>query len=69
MTNGYVIEIADLDAGLVVRDGKSFAFLATTARFRPLDGQRFATPAAAERAAWTLYHRRGASAERRVGAR
>lgn len=65
MRNGYLIEIADLDAGLLVRDGDGYAFVAVSPRFHSLDGTRFASALAAERAAWTLYRSR---ANRRLAA-
>lgn len=60
MRNGYLIEIADIDAGLLVRDGDAYAFVAVSPRFRSLDGTRFASALSAERAAWNLYRRRPA---------
>lgn len=65
MRNGYLIEIADLDAGLLVRDGDAYAFVAVSPRFNALDGTRFASALSAERAAWKLYRSR---ANRRLAA-
>ncbi|MCU4181451.1 hypothetical protein [Bosea sp. BH3] len=52
----YVIEIGETQAGLVSRRGEEryFTFIAASARFSALDGQRFATPVAAESAARLL---------------
>ncbi len=52
----YVIEIGETQAGLVNRhpDERHFTFIAASAAFDSLDGQRFATPVAAERAARAL---------------
>lgn len=52
----YVIEVGETQAGLVNRpaDERFFTFIAASAAFNALDGQRFATPDAAERAARLL---------------
>lgn len=52
----YVIEVSGLQAGLVARDEdeRFFTFISAQAAFNQLDGQRFATPVAAERAARQL---------------
>ncbi|WP_353186533.1 hypothetical protein [Bosea sp. (in: a-proteobacteria)] len=52
----YVIEVGETQAGLVNRrpDERFFTFIAASAAFRALDGQRFATPGAAEQAARLL---------------
>ena len=52
----YVIEIGETQAGLVNRRGdeRFFTFIAASAAFDALEGQRFATPSAAERAARQL---------------
>lgn len=52
----YVIEVSGLQAGLVARDEdeRFFTFISAQAAFNRLDGQRFATPVAAERAARQL---------------
>lgn len=57
MSNGYLIEVAGHDAGLAVRDGDAYAFLAVSPRFRALEGARFPSALAAERAAWRLYRK------------
>lgn len=55
--NYYIIEIRSrsagikVQAGLVVRDGRGFRFFAATHAFDHFDGQLFANPKAAERAA------------------
>jgi len=52
----YVIEIGETQAGLVSRRGdeRHFTFIAAAAAFNAIDGQRFATPVAAESAARLL---------------
>ncbi|QEL24320.1 hypothetical protein FQV39_18330 [Bosea sp. F3-2] len=52
----YVIEIGEAQIGLVSRrpDERDFTFIAASSAFRSLDGQRFATPGAAESAARRL---------------
>jgi hypothetical protein len=58
----YVIEIGETQAGLVSRRGEErlFTFISAASAFDALEGHRFATPVAAERAARLL-----ASARRR----
>jgi hypothetical protein len=57
MFDNYIIEIqpaaagTTISAGVVVRDGQGFRFFAATHAFARLEGQLFATPRAAERAA------------------
>jgi len=57
MSENYVIEIQPLapgrtvQAGIVVRDGRSYQFFAAAADFYALEAQRFKTPKAAEQAA------------------
>lgn len=62
----YVIELGETQIGLVSRrpDEAYFTFIAASAAFHALDGQRFATPGAAERAA-----REHASPRRRAARR
>ena len=52
----YVIEIGEAQIGLVSRraDERDFTFIAAASAFRALDGQRFASPGAAESAARRL---------------
>ncbi len=52
----YVIEIGETQAGLINRRGdeRFFTFIAANAAFDALEGHRFATPIAAERAARQL---------------
>lgn len=52
----YVIELGETQIGLVSRraDERDFTFVSASAAFRALDGQRFATPGAAEVAARRL---------------
>jgi len=60
----YVIEIDETQAGLVSRRGdeRVFTFISASSAFDALEGHRFATPGAAERAARQL-----ASPRRRAG--
>lgn len=55
----YVIEIDDAQVGLISRrpQERAFTFIAADAAVHALDGQRFATPLAAERAARDLTKR------------
>ncbi|MET3889631.1 hypothetical protein ABIE41_000707 [Bosea sp. OAE506] len=52
----YVIEIGETQAGLVSRRGEErfFTFISAASAFDALEGHRFATPGAAERAARQL---------------
>jgi len=52
----YVIEVGETQAGLVARsaDERFFTFISASSAFDRLEGQRFATPGAAERAARQL---------------
>jgi hypothetical protein len=52
----YVIEVGDTQAGLVARaaDERFFTFISASSTFDRLEGQRFATPVAAEQAARQL---------------
>jgi hypothetical protein len=52
----YVIELGEAQIGLVSRraDERDFTFVSASTAFRALDGQRFATPGAAETAARRL---------------
>ena len=50
MFDSYVIEIDDVEAGLLIRDGESYAFHAVAPRFRAFEGARFSDPWSAERA-------------------
>jgi len=56
MFGNYIIEIrpaqgVTISAGLIVRDGPGFRFFAATRAFDRLEGQIFATPKAAHKAA------------------
>jgi hypothetical protein len=57
MSDNYIIEIrpastgVKVQAGVIVRDGRGFRFFAATRAFDRLEGQLFANPKAAERAA------------------
>jgi hypothetical protein len=55
-SQSYVIEIGETQAGLVNRraDERFFTFISASSAFRALEGQRFATPNAAELAARQL---------------
>ncbi len=52
MSCAYVIEVGDDQVGLVLRNAgdREFQFHAAHAAYQPLDGQRFASAAHAERA-------------------
>lgn len=52
----YVIEVDETQAGLVARgaDERFFTFISASSAFDRLEGQRFATPSAAELAARQL---------------
>lgn len=67
MSDAYIIEVANETAGIVVRqeDEKSYRFHASLPRYYPLDGQRFALPRDAERAALARF---GGRAKQRVKA-
>ena len=56
----YVIEIGETQAGLVARgaDERFYTFISASAAFDRLEGQRFATPVAAELAARQLVRSR-----------
>jgi hypothetical protein len=56
----YVIEIGETQAGLVARgaDERFYTFISASAAFDRLEGQRFATPVAAELAARQLIRSR-----------
>ncbi|QAY96763.1 hypothetical protein CWB41_14325 [Methylovirgula ligni] len=60
MSDAYVVQVSGLTAGIVVRDAsaETFSFFAATHRFNALEGQQFAEPYAAERAARQLIARR-----------
>ncbi|VTZ26723.1 conserved hypothetical protein [Methylocella tundrae] len=53
MPDAYVIQISGRTAGIVARDGRdvSFNFFAASHLFNAMEGQSFADPLAAERAA------------------
>jgi hypothetical protein len=58
MRKAYLIEIADIEAGVLVRDGNGYAFVAASPRFSALEGAKFSGVLAAEQAARKLYRRR-----------
>ncbi len=62
----YVIEVDETQAGLVNRraDERFFTFISASSAFRALEGQRFATPIAAELAARQLDNTRSAKRTR-----
>jgi hypothetical protein len=57
MFDNYIIEVrpptagVTLQAGIIVRDGRTFRFFAASDIFAPLEGQRFDSPKTAEQAA------------------
>lgn len=64
MFDSYLIEIDEIEAGLLIRDGDGYAFHAVAPRFRAFEGARFPDPWSAERAL-----RRQAARPARPGAR
>ncbi len=60
MSDAYVVQVGGQTAGIVVRDtaAETFSFFAATHRFNSLEGQQYAEPYAAERAARQLIARR-----------
>ncbi len=58
MSATYVIETADIDAGIVIRERSGFRFFAAARQFGPLDGCIFKTIRDAQRAAGSLAARR-----------
>ena len=54
MSDSYLIEIDERPAGILVREGGSYAFHAVSGRYRSLDGRTYPGPGAAERAARKL---------------
>lgn len=56
MPNAYVIEVSGVTAGIVTREaeGCDFNFYSAAPRFNVMEGQVFADPLAAERAARKL---------------
>jgi hypothetical protein len=56
LSSTYIIETSKGAAGIVVRDGRGFRFFAATSEFSGLDGRLFATPRAAEAAAFDHQH-------------
>jgi len=73
MSDNYVIEIrphsanVTLQAGIVVRDGRSFIFFTASDVFNPLDGQRFDSPRTAHQAALRLIGGRGGAKDNYPG--
>jgi len=59
MSTAYVIEAADISAGLVIRERAGFRFFAASHRFGRFDGRIFKTIRAAERAIDGLVARQG----------
>jgi hypothetical protein len=47
----FIIEAGDIAAGVVVREGRRYRFFSAHADFRTLDGQSYASPRAAQKAA------------------
>lgn len=68
MTNGYVIEIDEVAAGLLIPEGASYAFHTVDRRYRALDGVVFSGPHAAERAARRLHRPATPASHRTAGA-
>ncbi|RAI42504.1 hypothetical protein [Rhodoplanes roseus] len=54
--HAYAVEVDDTTVGIVIRDsGNDYTFIAAAPAFYPLDQRRFASPAAAQRAALALH--------------
>jgi len=49
--DAFIIETDGVAAGIVVREGRRYRFYSADADFRSLDGQPYATPRAAQKAA------------------
>jgi hypothetical protein len=49
--SAFIIETGGTAAGVVVRDGRKYRFFSAHNDFRTLDGQAYATPGAAQKAA------------------
>jgi len=49
--DAYVIEAAEIAAGVIVREKRGYRFYASNARFQSLDGSMFKSPRAAQSAA------------------
>ncbi|MEQ1671124.1 MAG: hypothetical protein ABL893_09730, partial [Hyphomicrobium sp.] len=60
MTQSYVIEVGEDQAGLVIRElgERDFQFHAANSRYKALEGRLFANPLLAERAAIAHISRR-----------
>jgi hypothetical protein len=54
MSQAYVIEVGGIAAGLAYREKNGFRFIASGRRFAALDGERYASPTQAEKAARAL---------------
>jgi hypothetical protein len=64
MFDSYVLEIDDVEVGLLLRDDASYVFHAVAARFRAFEGARFPDPWTAERALRRAGERPGRNRER-----
>jgi hypothetical protein len=51
MPDAYVIQVSGRTAGIVAHDGRDLCFFAASHLFEAMEGQSFADPLAAERAA------------------
>ena len=58
MSDAFVIEVEGTTVGIVARDGDAYRFCASLRPFYALEGERFATPRLAERAAGALKRQR-----------
>ncbi|MFC7396313.1 hypothetical protein ACFQU1_03770 [Chelatococcus sp. GCM10030263] len=59
MYDSYLIEVAGRPAGIVARDGQRYRFHAAARPFHGLEGQIFADPVAAQRAAQRFLSSKG----------
>lgn len=64
MYDSYLIEVRDNAAGILVRNGRRFQFLATDTSLSELDGRLFVGPFDAERAVLKLIARRSVTSAR-----
>lgn len=50
MFDRYLIEIGEIEAGILIREGEAYAFHALASPYRGFEGARFPDPWSAERA-------------------
>lgn len=69
MFDNYLIEVSGKPAGIIARDTNGYRFHASESAFNDLDGQIFADPQTAERAARKLLAKRRPGGNTRDGQR